>query len=1078
MPSIVGNMIDEIFPGITLIFKLTGFSSNPRVPLLSATVCIAALHASPVAATPDIEAIVPAGTWSERCDVNQEWTLNYLANVLYLDVVKLARVKLVRGLSNFDICTMPESRLQRAVVKAAEPKPDHPGEAASFRERQRWGSDGKADPMGLSNAIAAREAMLAAESSAQITGTAGAIEPQDAGINSAAWTAIGPGNIGGRIRALATVPGSPLTLFAGSIGGGIWKTLDGGATWNPVNSFGATLSVSSIVINPLDSSIMYAATGEGFYNADAIRGAGIYKTTNGGSSWFRLAAASPSAGSDWYYVNRLSIHPTNPLILLAATDGGVYRTVNGGTSWTKVSFARVLDVKFDPSNPTRAAAGRSDGRIERSSDSGATFFTVLVPAAATDPGGFSWGRVEIAWARSTGRLYAGVQTKGSKTQDGRIFTSSDGGASWTARATPFHLAGQGWYNNAIWVDPTNENLLLIGGLDNHRSTDGGLTFSKVSQWYCAPLHAHADNHAIVEASDFNASTIRAVYWGNDGGIYKAASVDALLSQTDPNSCPVSGWTSLNNGFSVTQFYGVGVSSAGAGAVYGGTQDNGSLKWSGAGTNWTTVFGGDGGASAADPVDANYLYGEYVYLNLHRSTNGTQANATASYIYNGITDADLANPQANFIAPFVLDPNNSSRLYGGAKRLWVSNTVKATTPGWAIARAQAANRDNTVTTDSYWTYISAIAVASGNADIMYVGHNDARVFKTINATAATPTWTELTCASPVYPVFFRQVLRLVVDPANSNIVYVGHGGYDTANLWKLDSTGATTCTGVGSGLPPSPVRGIARHPTATTWLYAGTEVGLFASENLGTTWKAATDGPANVSVEDLAWQNGNTLVAATHGRGMFKAVVGTTPSCAFSLTPVPVAASASASTVSIDVSSTLASCAWTASSAAGWVSPAVGNGSGSARLNLNITANTGAPRATSITVAGTSVLVEQEGTPLSCSLDLDGDTLFTPSIDGMLLLRYSLGFRGTGLTQGLGISTSALRQSASAIVSYIETPGRNFDIDGDGAVTATDALLALRALQGLTGAPATVGALSAARTRSPAQIQTILSQCLR
>ena len=1033
---------------------------------------MAVLYSVPAAATPDFEAIVPTGTSSERCDVNREWSLNYLANLLYLDIDTLARVKLVRGLSNFDICTMPESRLQRAIVKAAEPMPDHPDEAASFRERQRWGSDGNADPMGLINAIAARDSMLLADRNTQSAAAGGPIEPQDAGINSAGWTAIGPGNIGGRIRALATVPESPLTLFAGAIGGGIWKTTDGGASWNPVNSFGATLSVSSIVINPLDSSVMYAATGEGFYNGDAIRGAGVYKTTNGGSSWLRLNATSPLTSPDWYYVNRLSIHPTNPLILLAATGGGVYRTVNGGTTWTKVSFARVLDVKFDLSNPTRAVAGRDDGRIERSIDFGATFSNVLVPATATDPSSLPWGRVEIAWARSTGRLYAGVQTQGSKTQDGRIYTSADGGATWTARATPFHLAGQGWYNNAIWVDPTNENLLLIGGLDNHRSIDGGLTFSKVSRWQCAPLHAHADNHAIVEASDFNASTGRTVYWGNDGGIYKATNVDALLAQT-LNICPVSGWTSLNNGLSVTQFYGVGASPTAAGAVYGGTQDNGSLKWSGSGTNWTTVFGGDGGASAVDPADPNYLYGEYVYLAIHRSTDG---GTNAQFIYNGITDADPNNPQANFIAPLLLDPNNSSRMYGGAKRLWVSNNVKAATPTWAIGRAQAANRDSNVTTHPYWTYISAIAVASGNADIVYVGHNDGRVFKTSNATAVTPIWAELTCAVPAYPVIFRQVLRLVIEPNNSNIVYVGHGGYETTNLWKLDSTGATNCVHIGTGLPASPVRAIARHPSAAGWLYAGTEVGLFASENLGAIWKAASDGPANVSVEDLIWQNGNTLIAATHGRGMFKAVVGTAPGCAYSATPTPVAASAAASVVTVDVSSTSTSCAWTASSATGWVSPAFTNYSGSARVTLNVAANAGGPRAATITVAGTSVLVEQDGTALACGLDIDGDSAFTIATDGVLLLRYAMGFRGTSLTQGLPFAGIATRTQPANITTYIQ--GKQFDLDGDGAVTANDALIAARALRGLTGSSITNGAVPAAQPRSSAQIQSIVAQCLK
>jgi hypothetical protein len=152
-------VLDNIFPRVTLF-------TGPKTPvpkwiarLKSAPACIAALMSFPAAAIPDIEAIVPPGTQSERYYVTQEWTLNYLANLLYLDFDKLAEVKLVRGLSNFDICTMPESRLQRAIVKAAELMPDSPGEAASFRERQRWGSNGKADPMRLSNALAAREAM-------------------------------------------------------------------------------------------------------------------------------------------------------------------------------------------------------------------------------------------------------------------------------------------------------------------------------------------------------------------------------------------------------------------------------------------------------------------------------------------------------------------------------------------------------------------------------------------------------------------------------------------------------------------------------------------------------------------------------------------------------------------------------------------------------------------------------------------------------------------------------------------------------------------------------------------------------
>ncbi len=474
---------------------------------------VGALIALPATATPDIEAIVPAGVYSPRCDVTREWTFNYLSDLFKLDAPLLARIKLARGLSNVDLCTMPDARLQRAMLKALQPKPDHPGEAATFREQQRRDSDGTVDPEGLSKAIAARELMVAQQQMTTPASKGGSISPLDAGINSASWTSLGPGNIGGRIRAIAVVPGQPNTLFAGSIGGGIWKTTDGGAAWNPMTSFGATISVSSIAINPLDPAIMYVGTGEGFYNGDAIRGAGVYKTTNGGSSWFQLSNASPTSSSDWLYVNRLAMHPTNPTIVYAATNGGLYRTVDSGTTWAKLTSTRVLDVKIDTTNPLRIVAGRSDGCIERSVDGGVSFTTVLIPATTLPPVGAGWGRVEVAWARSSGGLYAVVSTSGSAavTQDGRVYYSANGGATWTPRATPYHLNGQGWYNNALWVDPTNELLVLVGGLDNHRSADGGFTFNKISRWFCAPLQSHADNHAIIESSNFDASTVRTVY---------------------------------------------------------------------------------------------------------------------------------------------------------------------------------------------------------------------------------------------------------------------------------------------------------------------------------------------------------------------------------------------------------------------------------------------------------------------------------------------------------------------------------------------------------------------------------------
>jgi hypothetical protein len=210
--------------------------------------------------------------------------------------------------------------------------------------------------------------------------------------------------------------------------------------------------------------------------------------------------------------------------------------------------------------------------------------------------------------------------------------------------------------------------------------------------------------------------------------------------------------------------------------------------------------------------------------------------------------------------------------------------------------------------------------------------------------------------------------------------------------------------------------------------------------------------------------------------VFRATIGAAPACSFSVTPVPVGASSNGGTVTVDISSTLASCAWTASSSTSWITPVTSSGSGTTRVALTIAANAGSPRAATITVAGTPVLVEQTGTPLQCSLDIDGDTAFNPAVDGVLLVRYAMGFRGTSLTDGLTFAGTATRTLPTDIVTYIQ--GKNFDIDGDGSLNATDVLLAMRGLSGITGDTLTANALSAGRTRSPAQIQTIVSECLK
>lgn len=771
---------------------------------------------------------------------------------------------------------LPEGVLRRAVRRLDYQ--DTARARVAFRRLQARDDQGVIPPNALPDALRQLDGVRSRTASlaqAQVAGvpTGQQVVPESlmspfilptAGLSPAhtGWTSLGPGNIGGRTRAIVVHPGIASTMWAGSSGGGVWRTDDGGATWSPVDDLMANLAVCCMVMDPTDPNIIYAGTGEGFANADAIRGAGIFRTTDG-VHWTQLPSTT---GQNYQAINRLAIS-RNGKILLVGTPRGIFRSDDASrATWTQPLLDAIADVDFHPTDNTKAVAGGlNNGQAYFSTDGGQTW------KQATHASPWS-GRVEVTYARQNPNIvYASVVMSGG----GEIWRSTDGGRTYVRRNTQLangsavnYLAGQGWYANVIWAgDPTNSELVIVGGLDLFKSTNGGNTLIDISTWWDS-RSAHADHHCITSHAGYNGTTNKTVFFGNDGGIFTARDLSTVGNNA---ALPrINGWQELNNTYGVTQFF-AGAGHPATGTIIGGAQDNGTLRFTSAGGSqgWTSMFGGDGGDCAADPSNPNFLYGEYVNLNIHRSTNG---GASADYIsgqfWNGsqwtwkpipFRIPDAMSRQALFIAPFVLDPNNANRILAGGVSLWRTNDAK--TP-------------NTNSTGPIWTsiknsvgpQISAIAVAQGKPDLIWVGHTDGQVFKTDNGTQASPLWQKMDHTGPNPLTISRYCMEITIDPRDLKIVYVTFGGYTKNNVWKTVD-GGLKWGNIGSSLPEAPVRSLTIHPRKSKLIYLGTEVGMFASENAGTSWSPTNEGPTNCSVDDLFWM-GEKLICVTHGRGMF------------------------------------------------------------------------------------------------------------------------------------------------------------------------------------------------------------------
>ncbi len=636
------------------------------------------------------------------------------------------------------------------------------------------------------------------------------------------WQERGPFNIGGRTRAIIVHPQKPNIWWVGSVGGGIWKTEDAGEHWRSVSDDLPALAVSTMALCLAHPDTLYAGTGEGFGNYDAIVGDGIFKSTDGGEHWWQLSA---TAGLyNFRYVNRLIVHPAHADTVLAATNTGIFRTLDGGENWQNVLNASgVQQIAANPANFNSLFATVKGDGIYKSTDMGLTW--QKVSADITDP-----RRIEMAIAPSdTNYVYAAVANS-----DGGLkafYQSRDAGLSWQNLGASVNWLGkQGWYDNVLLVHPFNAHIVFVGGIDLYQINlqNDNMQTTQISSWWGGNNYpyVHADQHGL--AAITHADSSFAIIATNDGGIFY--SPDGGVH-----------WQNKNNGYNVTQFYD-GARHPFLDQFIGGTQDNGTLLSPtdpDAQSAWQQVVGGDGFDCAWNPYDPYTVYATLYNSRIYKSTDGGQTFSPAN---SGLPQSQV------FHTPLIMDPFNPQKLftvsgenkifitYNGAQN-WQGFDVNLNSGRWVrIAVSQV---------DSSVVWIAA------NSNAINVSFDGGKTFTPAKRPDDSPN---------------AILTGLATHPADSATAFALFGVYGYGKIFRTRDFGRTW-QDITNNLPEIPVHCALVMPYDTTQIWIGTDIGLFISHDDGQTWDYAQNSLPAVSIRRLKIVN-KEIVAVTHGRGIW------------------------------------------------------------------------------------------------------------------------------------------------------------------------------------------------------------------
>ena len=685
------------------------------------------------------------------------------------------------------------------------------------------------------------------------------------------WRMVGPFR-GGRSATVTGVIGDRNLYYMGTAGGGVWKTTDGGQTWENISDGFYGGSIGAIAVSQSDPNVIYVGEGEETVRGNVSSGRGLWKSTDAGKTWQSIGLKQSE------HIGRIRIHPSNPNLVYVAAMGnlwkpnaqrGVFRSKNGGETWEKILFesdkAGAVDLILDPNNPRiiyantweikrngyRMDSGGPGSKLWQSVDGG-DHWKELTNKPGLPKG--VWGISGVAVSPlNSNKIWVIIENA-----KGGVYRSDDGGENWTYISSKNALRQRAWYYSRIYADTQNEDRLYVLNTSYHRSNDGGKTW----EGFNSP---HGDHHDLWIDPQDNQRMIIA----DDGGAQ--VSVDGGLN-----------WTTYHNQ-PTAQFYRVTTDNSFPFKILGAQQDNSAIRISHRSSgnaiterDWEPTAGGESAHLAPDPKNPDIVYGGTYkgYMNRKDHITG-QSRSTNVWPYNPAgSGVEVMKYRFNWNYPVMFSPNDPNKLYAGSNYLhesvnegqtWrvISPDLTRNEPHTLRSSGGPITQDNTGV--EFYGNLFAMVESKQEAGVIYTGSDDGLVHVTRDG---GKNWTQIT--PPMSPKN-NMINCIDVDPHHPGGVYVAATAYKfgdyTPYLYKSKDYGKTW-TVITSGIEKNDyTRAIRADLVRPGLLYAGTEWGLYISYDDGTHWENFRLNLPIVAIRDLHVRE-EYLIAATHGRSFW------------------------------------------------------------------------------------------------------------------------------------------------------------------------------------------------------------------